>query len=452
MRKKILILINSDIYTRNYLETNAFDKLIKNFDCYFVASSGDVFNKKKLTRAIKKNFIGYINYSEFELRKFQKCLYKNFLLNKEKSKTISYLKKIILRPKLYWQGEKWYESLYRSPKRLISWLKKNIEYLIIKNFDKKVFVKKPNLNMVRICEKIKPDLVIYPLQDAHLASFDLLQINKKNKTLGLIDNWDNLSSRPTHQLKPKYITVWGKQTKQHAVKFQKYNANNTFVIGTPRFNDYFKKRNINIKSNFKFKYILFLESFNNFDNFSILKKLDNLIDSNKKFKNYKILYRPHPWQKKNSITIWEKQFKNLILDPQLKKNYLSKNFSTSIQPNIDYYSSLIKNSEIVITGPTSMLIEASIFYKKILLLGYKNKSSTPYSEELKNFEHLEGIKKFSNIRIVVEESNLINDLLDTYNIKVNKKKIDRIRNYYLNYSGFSYKDMLFSVTKKIIYD
>ena len=156
--------------------------------------------------------------------------------------------------------------------------------------------------------------------------------------------------------------------------------------------------------------------------------------------------------KKNSITIWEKQFKNLILDPQLKKNYLSKNFSTSIQPNIDYYSSLIKNSEIVITGPTSMLIEASIFYKKILLLGYKNKSSTPYSEELKNFEHLEGIKKFSNIRIVVEESNLINDLLDTYNIKINKKKIDRIRNYYLNYSGISYKNMLFSVTKKIIYD
>ena len=178
MRKKILILINSDIYIRNYLETNAFDKLIKNFDCYFVASSGDVFNKKKLTREIKKNFIGYISYSEFELRKFQKCLYKNFLLNKEKSKTISYLKKIILRPKLYWQGEKWYESLYRSPKRLISWLKKNIEYLIIKNFDKKVFVKKPNLNMVRICEKIKPDLVIFPLQDAHLASFDLLQINQ----------------------------------------------------------------------------------------------------------------------------------------------------------------------------------------------------------------------------------------------------------------------------------
>jgi len=140
MKKKILILINSDIYVRNYLETNAFDKLIKNFDCYFVAFSGDIFNKKKLTRLIKKNFIGYINYSEFELKKFQKHLYKNFLSNKKKSKTIAYLKKIILRPKLHWQGEKWYETLCRSPKRLISCLKKNIEYLIIKIFDTKVFI------------------------------------------------------------------------------------------------------------------------------------------------------------------------------------------------------------------------------------------------------------------------------------------------------------------------
>ena len=452
MKKKILILINSDIYVRNYLETNAFNKLIKNFNCYFIAHSDGVFNKKKLIKKLKNNFIGYINYPEFEFRNFQKYLYKNHLLNKEKSKTISYLKKIILSPKLYWPGEKWHELLYKFPIRLLSWLKKNIEFLIMKFFNKKVFVKKPNLDVVRICEKIKPDLVIFPLQDAHLASFDLLQINKKNKTLGLIDNWDNLSSRPTYQLKPKYITVWGNQTKKHAVKFQKYKENNIFVIGTPRFNEYFKKRNIEIKSNFKFKYILFLESFNNFNNASLLKKLDNFINNNKKFKNHKIVYRPHPWQRKNRTTIQEKEFKNLILDPQLKKNYLSRNFSTSFQPNIDYYSSLIKNAEIVITGPTSMLIEASIFYKKILLLGYNSKSSTPYSEELKNFEHLEGVEKFTNVRTVVKESNLINDLLDISNININKKKIDKIRNYYLNYSGIRYSDMLFSITKKIIND
>lgn len=452
MKKKILILINSDIYIRNYLETNAFDKLNKNFDCYFIALSNDIYNKKKLEVKLKKKFVGYIKYHEFELKRFEEHLYKNFLLNKEKSKTISYLKKIILSPKFYWPGEKKYMTLFKFPIRVISWLKNNIEYLVIKLLVKNEFFKYPNLKLIKICRKINPDLIIFPLQDAHLASFDLLQINKKTKSLGLIDNWDNLSSRPTHQLKTKYISVWGDQTKKHALKFQKYNKNNVFSIGTPRFDEYFRKRNIYIKSNFNFKYILFLESFNNSDNISILQRLDNFINNNKSFKNYKVVYRPHPWQKKNRNTIKEKEFKNLIIDPQLKQNYFSRNFSTAIQPNINYYSSLIKNAEIVITGPTSMLIEATIFYKKILLLGYLSNSSTPYIKELKNFEHLKGVGKLMNVRTVTKESNIINDLLYISKININKKKIDKKRNYYLDYTGAKYKDRLFLITKKILND
>lgn len=96
MKKKILILINSDIYIRNYLETDAFHRLYKNFKCYFIASSNDIYNKKKLIVKLKKKFVGFIKYHDFELKRFEKHLYKNFLLNKEKSKTISYLKKKFL--------------------------------------------------------------------------------------------------------------------------------------------------------------------------------------------------------------------------------------------------------------------------------------------------------------------------------------------------------------------
>ena len=40
---------------------------------------------------------------------------------------------------------------------------------------------------------------------------------------------------------------------------------------------YFLVRNKKIKKNFKFKYILFLESFGNHNNEKILKKLDKLL-------------------------------------------------------------------------------------------------------------------------------------------------------------------------------
>ena len=156
--------------------------------------------------------------------------------------------------------------------------------------------------------------------------------------------------------------------------------------------------------------------------------------------------------KKNKKILSEKNYKNLVIDPQLKKNYLSQNFSKIFQPNINYYSSLIKNADLIITGPTSMVIEASIFYKKTLLLGHNNNSSSPYSEEMKNFVHLDGVNNLPNVIVLTKESNFVKDLTDTLNIKINKIKIDKIRNYYLNYSGVRYSDKLYSITKKIIND
>ena len=73
----------------------------------------------------------------------------------------------------------------------------------------------------------------------------------------------------------------------------------------------------------------------------------------------------------------------MIIDPQLSSNYLKDLNSTKYQPKIDYYPSLIKNADLIITGPTSMVIEAAIFYKKTLLLGFKDKKNFSYDDELK---------------------------------------------------------------------
>ncbi len=450
MKKKILILINSDIYIRNYLESGAFKKIIHFFDVKFISFGNGVFNKRKLNKILKKKYIGSIFYSLRDLKKFQQHLYYNFLLNKKKSKTISYLTKVMLKIKLYWKGETVYETIYKFPLRIISWIKKNFEYYVISKFRNKNFEKELNLEIIDICKKIKPDLIIFPYQDAHIASYDVMCQKFVKKTLGLTDNWDNLSSRASLEIKPKFVTVWGAQTKKHAIKFQNYKKKQIFSIGTPRFSNYFEKRNKRIKSLFKFPYILFLESFNNYDNYKILYELDNFILKSKKFSKFKIIYRPHPWQKNNKEILDVRKFQNLIIDPQIKKNYLNRKFSTSFQPDLNYYNNLIQNSEIVITGPTSMLIEASIFYKKILLLGHESKSSTPYKLELENFEHLEGVQRLPNVVINKKMSDFIFNLKRTFNLKISKKEIDRVRNYYLDYSGKKYQERLYKVVNKIL--
>lgn len=450
MKKKIVILITSDLYLRNYLETNVFKKLINSYECFFVVCSKSVLDKKRLKKILKNNKIYYLRYSFLEFEKFQKYLHKSFLINNENSKTVNFLGKNILKLKLYWIGESSISTIIKFPIRFLLYLKKNLEYLWFKINKKNIFKKKINPFISKILNKVSPDLIIYPLQGPHLLTYEFLKVNSKVKTLGLIDNWDNLSSRPAHNLKPDYISVWGHQTKKHAIKFQNYKKKNIFILGTPRFKNYFINRNQNLKSNFKFKYILFLESFYNYDNLTLLKKLDFFIENTDVFKGFKIIYRPHPWQKNNWTSVNEKDFKNLVIDPQLKKNYLKRNFSTSFQPNLNYYSSLIKNSEIIITGPTSMLIEATIFYKKILLLGYKNRSEIPYSEELTNYEHFAGIERFKNVNILKYEKDFLKKLVTLSKLKIDRKKIDELRNIYLDSTSKYYDKELYKITKNLL--
>ena len=134
-------------------------------------------------------------------------------------------------------------------------------------------------------------------------------------------------------------------------------------------------------------------------------------------KNHKIIYRLHPWQIRHLPKINIKKYSHLLIDPQIVQNYLKDYNSTKFQPDINYYPSLIKNAELVITGPTSMVIESTIFYKKTLLLGF-NDEKCSYHDELSNYVHLEKLETLENI-IVSKNLNYLKD--DIY--KLLKKKL-----------------------------
>lgn len=452
MKKKLLILINSDLYVRNYIKTNSFRELIKKYDCYFLGSKNDILDKNSFkTNIKKKKFLGYINYSKDEIFSFQKYLYNNFLINKNKSKTISYLIKVRNSLKLYQNNEKLLRFLIMFFLRFFSYLKKNVNYIYLKVFKINIFNFSNSSKLKKILENLNPDLIIFPMQDSHLLSYDVLKHSKK-KCLALIDNWDNLSSRGSYDLKPDFITVWGNQTKKHAIIYQKYNPKNIFVIGTPRFERYFLLRNKKIEKKFNFRYFLFLESFGSHNNAEILEKFDNLVKKNILYKDFKIIYRPHPWQVKHLQKINVNKYSNVIIDPQLESNYYKDYNLTKFQPNIKYYPSLLKNAEAVITGPTSMVIESTIFYKKTLLLGYKSNLNISYFNELENFVHLEKLEHLNNIIVCKNLDKFEYDFNKLIQIKINKYKTDSARNYYLFNSKIDYPNKLKKIVEKILND
>lgn len=445
-KKKIIIPLESQIYIRNYLETKAFKEIEKNYECIFIA-------QKKI---IDKKFKGKIKYF-YSITSLKEKL-NNFFFNvttfrfRKLSKTFKFRLKLI--NSIGFDRDKNGKIIFSkvSLKRIFVLFKFNIYNIIFGNlvfytllnfFFTKILSSSDVIN--DIIQKEKPELILYPTCGFETSTLDFLKISKKNKikSIFLIDNWDNLSSKMVFPILPKKIYVWGKQSQEHAINIHNFEKKNVEIIGTPRF-DVYKKR-LKVKK-IKKKYILFLGQFLPYNEEEVLNYLEDIISNNYLLKNCKIIYRPHPWRSEtNNINF--KNFKNVILDPQIEKHFKKRlNFykSRSFQPNLNYYSSLIKNSHFVISGATSMVLESLIMKKKVILLGNDDKKNyTTMKTVLNTNEHFFGIEKIKNISICSDLSKLEKKVLSFYKSpKFQKcKKI----NYFLYFNkNKSYSSILYN--------
>jgi hypothetical protein len=455
MKKKLLIIISDAFMFRSYIKTKVFYDLKKKYKCYFL------FDK---SIDLKKSSIGTKEFLSFGYPDQEKNKYKNYYLSrifKKLHKSTTY----ILAKRVFLSYNKWIDQdkeklIYKfliMPLRILLFTRDYIRYFYLKNsfFDslRDFFEKKINFNknLKNKILKINPDLIILPTKASDVYYFDLKKISDKYKIklIYLIDNWDNISAKSVI-FKQQFYGVWGNQSYKQVKNIHDTSLKKIFILGSPRFEGFFKQINKKIKSHYKHKYILFLENTYPREIVS-LKYLDNYLNQNTTLKNFKIVYRPHPWRKSRNI-INAKDFKNLVIDKQMDKIYKKKEFSINTQPDLNYYPSLIKNAEFIIAGPTTMVIEGLIFRKKILLLAFKE-SEHIYSPHnlLKYFEHFKGINKFNNIIINNSLNNLDKDINKIYNIKQNKeKKIDQKRNYFLYRDTKGYKSRLQNIIKKIL--
>ena len=454
-KKRILIIISDYLFVRNYISTKVFKKMSKKYKVKFLINDKIDLKKRDFDSYNFKKF----QYNEKDKKNFYNIFRRKIWQNVNKSNSFKFKLKIYLQFNRYFDDETFLSKILKFPIRLLSFLRNYFIYFydtsIMTFFLRKVEESKLPINksLFNEIKKFDPNLIIFPTNTINQSKYDLYKITKKidYKILYLVDNWDNLSSKSTLFNKKSLFTVWGEQTANHARKIQNIPKEKIQILGTPRFESYFKLRNLKINSFFKFKYILFLESTLPSES-KILPILDKIISNNVKFKGLKIIYRPHPWRK--SLKIYkEKDFKNIIIDPQAKKNYLKKNFSSLVQPPLNYYPSLIKNAEFIISGPTSMIVESLIFRKSILLLNFKLKNFllSPYNI-LKNFEHFKGIDKSSGIIKNRDLSNLEADLLKCFQNrkKISYKKVDLHRDYFLTEKCKNYKNNLNILINKIL--
>ena len=446
---KKLMVIQSDLYVRNYIQSGTLKRLLDE-QFYFIASA-DI--KLKADMEALPNFLGYYGFNIKETQRNQ--FFFNIWLRryKDRSSTFQfrcYRLDLKLREKFSLAQVEKTRTFKRTQKvlsllvghqlatKLSLPLARMLRLFSLSSTDKQVFFSKllghpvlsdlytwffdhfthPNTQLEHYVKTLKPDVVMFPFQALDDAGIDLVRLQKKYpyKTLYMIENWDNLSSKTVFWYKPDYLTVWGQQSVEHAALIQEIPNERVFPIGTPRFQAYYEAMARAAQgeqlpeSPYPFKFILFAGYSWAFDELTALHTLDDVLDrlQDRLPEPLKIVYRPHPWRFKRSCpdTFYSEDFKHVVLDEQLREVYYNP-VQGYHQPDLTYYPRLLLNTEMAVGGLTSLMIELAICRKKLLVLGYDDGIHlTSPANAMKHNMHYEHIETVPGLEFVWNQEAL----------------------------------------------
>ncbi|MBN2015041.1 MAG: hypothetical protein JW778_07670 [Candidatus Altiarchaeota archaeon] len=432
MRK--LIVVSSDLYVRNFIDTGAFSA-IEDEDTYYLASE-HVKHVSELRS--KKNFLGLVKEPGWRLFLNNQLLLLLTFLNKSKS-----------------------SSFRLRIRRFHPFI------LLVYNVLGSRFFGKPalwvlmkalgtNRELSRIVKELKPDIVLIPSSATDSLGTDATIVCKKIgiPCVHLINGWDNLSSKIVYPVNPDYLCVWGPQSVEHAERIHGIRPEKVFPIGVPTFDHYFRLRDRELESPHPFKYALFAGCCVAFDEISALQILERAIERSG-IKGFKVVYRPHPWRHRRSCfdEFRQENFKHVILDEQIKESYLRSNAYVSpadFLPSLDYYPALLKNAEFVICPLSTMTLESAIFEKPTLIIAYDDGIHVTSPHNLFNYEHFRGIEKLDGMSLCKTkeafETLFLSMCKDYVGSNPPKTRIREQIKYYIYYDDSSYAERL----KKVV--
>ena len=325
--KNVCIMISAQTFVRNYLETDALHVVRSAYDITFLVVEGVELPagfeaENKVIRLKRDTNLEAIHYKIFDLL---------MMANLDASRTFSFRQQRVFFP--------WYEKrLGFSVESISSYL----QFLArrVKLFGKWVYLKflssPPLLNFTlnrlqaRLRKKndlenklarLKCDLILLPSSACEPYVMQALEVtvNHKSKSVVLVDNWDNLSSKTIFLNRPDHVAVWGHQSAQHAMRIQRMKPEQITVIGTPRFAPYIKLRDKKVAASFPFKYILFVGTAVAFDEERAVRDWnDLLVRHDKELCGVKLVYRPHPHRQSEQV-FSAKDLSHVLIDPQVEK-------------------------------------------------------------------------------------------------------------------------------------
>ena len=274
------------------------------------------------------------------------------------------------------------------------------------------------------------DLIVLPYTGGISAEWDfLVWAGKKNKvdTIGIQENWDNLSSKQFLKYFPSVFLVWGDQSGSHLRTHQQYHGT-IFEIGCLRLQGLFEIKKLNHQSDYRKKAsknksgikILYVDSGNGENDLRILEELSKYqANFDTTTDKLEIIYRTHP---KFNNTKFQKIFIGKIKLLPFIRVYERED----TESNFDRIQQIF-NSDIIISTFSTYILEAAIVDKLCVIPTYSSnfKNHSP-RKVLDDVPHFHGMSMLKTVKIADSFGELIN-IIETYggngSIKLNDSNI-----------------------------
>jgi hypothetical protein len=350
MRK--LIIVSSDLYIRDFLSAGAFDE-IDDESTYWAAGpevSGTALSDRP-------NYAGAI-----EMPQARRSAYgdiRRMLLTSFRFRSRTARVKLGQTP----LPARWLQKLEALP---------GIRQLRIR---RRLRATGPNPSLDRILDRVRPDLVIVPSSGVDAVVVDAVRSAKPRgiPTLALMYNWDNLSSKAAFAVEPDYVGVAGHQAVDHAERIHRLPRERVAVLGSPYIDPYFRHVPGAADSPFPFPYALFAGCYQPFDELTALREIEATIE--REGLDLKVVYLPHPRRLARKVDdfVDDDAFRHVLVEPRVRDAYRAQHGQAkgrSYPLPLDYYPSLLGNAEFVVCPLSTLMLEAAIFGRRVLVIAY----------------------------------------------------------------------------------
>jgi hypothetical protein len=306
-------------------------------------------------------------------------------------------------PKVFWSLEKRFNFLERF---LVKMFSKSILNKLIKRLNVILFM----IESVRF-RKLFEDSICFllPYTGGLSPEWDYLVWfgnKKKIPTIGIQENWDNVSSKMFLIHHPSHFATWGRQSSSHLRNFHDFKGN-IVEIGCLRIQPFYEHlqkiknnkifTNFNDYSNGRFNILVVGtgDAGNDLALISMLTKYNQIISRGLKA-SFNISYRPHPWK------ISESQISNV--------QKISRISGIVLLPNESLHSERINQiikADCVLSFYSTVILESLILGKTCIIPEFILEQDQDFFSLIDDLPHYSGLAMIKCLKLADSLDELI---------------------------------------------